>query len=268
MIRDVYYHGLLRKYVVLFGTLFNDIYVNRPATANNNLIQSLRVPITYAPKEKMLARLATDPALDKPVAMTLPRMSFEMTSMSYASDRKLPTTTRNIAANTVGNTPDKSRSQYMPVPYDINFTLQIYVKNAEDGTRILEQILPYFTPDWTVTAVLIPEMGLSMDIPITLTSMSSEDTYEGNFEERRALIWQIDFVMKTYVYGPIKNRAIIKFANTSLNDLVSNTLLTHITVTPGLTANGLPTSNAAASIPYTEIYATDDYGFITQITDT
>lgn len=289
MFGHTFYHGSIRKYVILFGTLFNDVYINR-TNKTNDIVKTIKVPISYGPKEKTLARVNADPNLNRPVAMVLPRMSFEMINMNYAGDRKLITTNRNVRVDT--DDPDMLKYQYMPVPYDFTFELNIMVQNADDGTRILEQILPFFTPDWTVTINLIPEMNARYDIPVILNTVTSTDTYEGDFETRRALIWTLTFTLKGYVFGPIKSSSVIKEALVSAIaaagnlDLDSFELLdingtaiaagdpanvpnmqgaeidTTITTVPGLLANGSPTTNAALTVPSTEITANSNYGYI------
>ena len=262
-----FYHGSLRKYVVLFGTLFNEIYINR-VNSTNEQVQSMKVPLSYGPKEKFLARLEGDPTLNRP-AMVLPRMAFEITSISYGQDRKLNTLNRNVKVNSANTS--TLLYQYQSVPYDIGFTLYIMVKNADDGTRIVEQILPYFTPEWTVTANLIPQLGLNVDIPIILKTVGNQDTYEGDFLNRRAIVWTLDFVMKASLFGPTKKGSIIKTANVNfystqtenINDIVGNTdIATRVSVKPGLLPNGSPTSNPALSVDITEIDASENYGFI------
>lgn len=268
MFGQTFYHSLIRKYVVVFGTIFDDISINRASANTTDATQSLRVPITYAPKEKMLVRLAVDPNLNRPVAMTLPRMSFEMTSYAYDPHRKLPSINKRIRLKP--DDPSVHLSQFVPVPYNINFSLFIYCKNADDGARIVEQILPNFTPEYTVHVFLLPGNPLSFDIPIILNGMSSEDSYEGNFDQRRALTWQIDFTVKALFFGPEKTSKMIKFANTTIYDVINaNTALPieRMTLQPGLTANGMPTSNVAISVPYLTINESDDYGYISEITE-
>ena len=276
MFGQQFYFQTIRKYVALFGTLFDDIIIERTNTSGN-LTAVIKVPITYAPKEKMLARSQQDPNIDRPTAtMTMPFMSFEMTDVRYDSDRKLKTIQRT--ANKINNSPSSLNYQYMPVPYNFGFRLYILVKNAEDGTKIVEQILPYFTPDFTVTVELIPDMHELKDIPVVLNSVSQEDTYEGNFQERQALIWTLDFTIKGYLYGPVQATPIIKYAfvNYYAPEVPDGELATAVGVTsaisetldqPGFTANGQPTSNAAASIPVSQIQVTDDYGFVITKTD-
>jgi hypothetical protein len=268
MFNQQFYFQTIRKYVSLFGTLFDEIFISKYNPITGHLEQLIKVPVTYAPKEKMLARVGQDPDLDRPSAtVTLPFISFEMTAVQYDQDRKLPTTNR---ISKTSSNPNSLLYQYNPVPYTFGFRLYVYVKNAEDGTKIIEQILPYFTPEFSVAVNLIPEMDVTMDIPIILNSISQEDSYDGNFTERRALIWILDFTLKGYIYGPIKTGAIIKFANTvtylpsgNVATAVGNTTFSSATtVQPGLTANGTPTSNSAASVPVNQIYANSDFGYV------
>jgi len=253
--------------------MFSNINITR-TDANGNITDLMRVPITYGPKEKMLARVNQDPNIDRQAAIILPIMSFEMESFEYDGNRKLQTTNRIAVID-----PDdkaKNKYQYNPVPYNIKFKLSILVKNAEDGSKIVEQILPFFTPDWTTTVHLIPEMNVVMDIPLILNNVVLEDVYDGDFKDRRALTWILDFTMKAYIYGPVKTTKIIKYANTeffiasteNITDSVGNSNpVAYTTVQPGLTANGQPTSNASLSIPVANIVASDSYGFVTNIAE-
>jgi hypothetical protein len=261
MFGSTWNHDTLRKYVIIFGTVFNNIWITRDSSTGES-IQTLKVPLSYGPKEKFLARLDGNPDLANKVGVVLPRISFEMTSFVYDTERKLNTLNRFYKQPTNNGTDDRISYQYMPVPYNITFEMSIMVKNAEDGTRIIEQILPYFTPEWTASVNLIPEIDVTMDIPIILNDINVTDTYEGSFEQRRAIIWNLSFTMKAYVFGPTKKSGLIKFveANIHLGDSITNTV--KVTARPGLTVAGEPTSNASLSIDYTEIKATDNYGFI------
>ena len=270
-----FYFSTVRKYVTLFGTLFNNIRITR--TNGTQTTALIRVPITYAPKDKMLVRVTQDPNIDRQTAMPpLPMMSFEMTYFDYDGRRKLDTINRSSSVNVTDKS--KQKYQYSPVAYNIGFNLVIYCKNAEDGSKILEQILPYFTPDWTTTIQLIPEMNISMDIPVVLNRVSMEDAYDGDFKQRRALMYVLEFTLKGYFYGPVKSKKVIKFSNTEffapsvadgeLATAVGNSdPVVYIQVQPGLTSNGQPTSNASLSIPVADIVATDDFGFVTDITE-
>lgn len=274
MFGHTFYFSTIRKYVILFGTLVNDIHITR-TNSSGNTVSLLKVPLSYAAKEKMLARLENDPEIQRETSSPLlPRMSFEMSAVEYDGTRKLNTLGRISAKDATD--PNKMKYQYNPVPYNFKFKLYVYVKNAEDGTKIIEQILPFFTPDWTSTVSLIPEMNIVMDIPVVLDNISIEDSYDGKFTERRALIWTLDFTVKGYIYGPVKKSKVIKFANTTfyipdstITDLSKAAGITtpndRVTVAPGLDANGNPTSNASISINSDLIEADDDYGFVTDI---
>lgn len=267
-------HDSLRKYIIVFGTVFNDIYINRLSNAGE-VLQTLKVPLTYGPKDKVLSRLEQSPRLDDQVGIILPRISFEMTTMEYDSTRKLNTLNKLTKQSATAGTDDEVKYQYQPVPYDMQFEMNILVKNAEDGTRIVEQIVPYFTPDFTVSVNLVPEVDGPRDIPIILNSITSQDEYEGSFEQRRALIWTLSFTMKGYLYGPTKKSKLIKLAETTFRlpedvetgntDNTANTIV--VASRPGLTANGQPTTNTALSISYEDIKSTDNYSIINTITE-
>ncbi len=261
-------HKTIRKYVILFGTLFNNIYITRQNKAGET-IQTLKIPLNYGPKEKFLARLEGNPNLDREIAISLPRISFELTDINYAAERKLATIGKITAQDP--NNPSQKLYQYNPVPYDFNFTLSIMVKNAEDGTAILEQILPYFNPAWTASVNLNPDLGVPTDVPIILNSVVSEDTYEGDFINRRALIWTLQFTVKGYVFGPTKTSGVIKEVDVNVYipevdvavaNPTNSTPAFEMIVKPGLTTNGEPTANAALSIDASLINSTDNYGFI------
>lgn len=262
-----FYFNLIRKYIITFGTLFNNIYIER-ADRNGNEVARVRVPITYGPKDKALTRVFQDPNIDRPTAtFPLPMMTFEITGFDYDGSRKLQTVNKNVYNDLVDKT--KRKRQYMPVPYNIGFQLSILVKNAEDGTKIVEQILPYFTPDWTVTALLIPEMDIKHDIPIVLNRVNLDDVYEGKFEQRRSMVWTLDFTLKGYLYGPVKSAKVIKYSITPVYNRIDREAdpVAQITIQPGLLANGSPTSNSSVSVPVDEILATDDFGFVVTIDD-
>jgi hypothetical protein len=267
-------HDSLRKYIIVFGTVFNDIYINR-LSSTGEVLQTLKVPLTYGPKDKILSRLEQSPRLDNQVGIILPRISFEMTTMEYDPTRKLNTLNKLTKQSATAGTDDEVKYQYQPVPYDMQFEMNILVKNAEDGTRIVEQIVPYFTPAFTVSVNVVPEVDSARDIPIILNSISSQDQYEGNFEQRRALIWTLNFTLKGWLYGPSKKSKLIKHAETVFRfpedvatgntNSTANTIV--VTSRPGLTANGQPTTNTALSISYEDIISTDNYSIINTITE-
>ena len=269
MFNQQYYHGTIRKYIIAFGNLFNDIVIARLNAAGER-IQAIEVPIAYGPKEKWLVRLKQDPNLEQNVGITLPRIGFEIISMSYAPQRKLASTLQNAHLKT--SDLNKLNTQYVPVPYDLSIMLSIFVKNADDGAQILEQILPYFRPEFTTNIRLIPEMDVVVDTPVVLQDVSIEDTYEGDFDTRRALVYNLTFSMKAYIYGPVFNQGIIKRSVTNMfNDLPENAgnKVEKITVTPAQYANGAPltspSANASLSVATSAISANSDYGFSTNI---
>jgi len=199
----------------MFGNLFNEIQVDRYNDTGTK-IQTLNVPIEYGPKQKFIQRVLGDPTLNREISATLPRLGFEFTSMTYAPQRKLNSAHKiSRGVNTGGL---DFNYMYTPVPYDFNFSLHVLVKNTEDGTQIVEQIVPFFTPDFTVTMKMIPDLSLNMDVPIELQSVASDDSYEGDFDSRRIQTWQLDFTVKGYLFGPIKKFKYIIRDDTNLID--------------------------------------------------
>ena len=210
MFNNEFYHETIRRYVIVFGTMFNDMVVHR-RNAAGTIVKRLKVPIAYGPRAKFLSRIKQDPTLTKPDAISLPRMSFQIVGYNYDPARKLQTVgqMRGAVANTSVN-----GVVYNPVPYNIDFELSIYVLNAEDGTMLIEQILPFFTPEWTNTMKLIDDIDLRMDVPVVLNTINTEDTYEDAYENRRTIIHTLNFTMKGYIFGPVRNKDVILIANT------------------------------------------------------
>jgi hypothetical protein len=210
MFGNEFYHETIRRYVIVFGTMFNDMVVWRRNTAGA-IIKRIKVPIAYGPRAKFLSRIQQDPNLTKPDAISLPRMSFQIAGYNYDVTRKL-TTVGQIKGP--GTSDTVNGSVYNPVPWNIDFDLSIYVLNAEDGTQLIEQILPYFTPEWTNTMKLVDDLDIRMDVPVVLNTITTEDTYEDSYENRRTIIHTLNFTMKGYLFGPVKNKDIINVANT------------------------------------------------------
>ena len=197
MLGTYYYHEIIRKTIVSFGTLFNDISIRHDDKAGNTYSE-LKVPLAYGPSQKFLARLEQQADLNKPVGITLPRMSFEMNNVSYDSSRKTGVTQTFKASD--GN---NIKKVFMPVPYNIGFELNILAKLNDDALQIIEQILPYFQPSFNLTVDLVKSIGEKRDIPIVLDSINFQDDYEGDFSTRRALIYTLGFTAKTYLFGPV-----------------------------------------------------------------
>ena len=201
-----FYHKLTRKYVILFGNLFNNILLVRKDKDTGVEIERFKIPIIYAPKEKYYARLQSDPDLSRELQISLPRMSFEMTSITYDPSRK-----QNSLLRTAKQNDNSSVSaQYMGVPYNLNFELNIYARNIDDGTHIIEQILPYFNPDYTVTINSVPEIGFLKDIPVILNNVTNNIEHEGNFDAIRFITWRLEFTVKAAYYGPVNTPKIIR----------------------------------------------------------
>ncbi len=264
-----YGFGLIRKYVVLMGKLFSDIYVERVDSEGNQL-NLIHVPLRYSQKEKMLTRVVEDPGIDRPSAvLALPLMSFELTGLHYRHDTKLTTTERVFVRDPTD--PSSLLAQYQCVPYDFMFNVYVYVKNTDDGNQIIEQILPFFTPDFTFPVELIPETNEQRDIPIIRTGISFEDSYDGKFENRRVLVWTLTFTVRGYLYGPVKTVPLIKFTDTRLRIPTSGQTLRgagvaeDVVLYPGVTSSNTPTSNASLAIPYEEVDINMDYGYVEEV---
>jgi len=255
------YHSAIRKYIIMFGNMFNDIDVVRYNSAGT-AIQTLRVPIAYGPKEKYLARLRQNPDIIREVAVVLPRLAFEITGFSYDSTRQMNKQNR---ITSIGSGNNSLRSGWAPAPYNIDISLYGMFANNEDAVQVVEQILPYFRPEWTNSVKIVPSLGIYVDVPTVLTGMSLEDTYEADFQTRRAIIYTFNFTVKGYIYGPVTNKGLITrtlvdfhiepSANTSAFEAE------RLTLTPGLLANGSPTANSSASVDRSTVSANSTYGF-------
>lgn len=263
-IANYFYNATTKKYIALFGSIFNKISIARNDVSSDEEIQRMVVPISYGPYQKFLARIHQDPELNRKTAITLPRMSFEMTKFEYDGSRKINSIKKLKSSNMTDS--NSANFQYAPAPYDIEFSLYIMTSNAEDGTQILEQIIPFFKPEWTTTVKLIDNID-PIDIPLVLQTVDIQDLYESKFETRRALLWILTFRMKCWYFGPTRQKKVIKFIDenfyTSL-DVNSEPAVT-INIQPGLTSEGLPTTSLSETIPYIEIQEDDDWGVITTI---
>ena len=208
MLGQQFYHETMRKVVVAFGTIFNNINIVR-TNSSGVVTQSMKVPLAYGPKQKFLTRLKEDPNLNKKVALTLPRMGFEISGISYDSSRKLNSIQKIKKTNSSSEGKTMS-SQYMPVPYNMDFELVVMAKSSDDALQIVEQILPFFQPDYTITLNDNTAMGTTRDVPIVLNNVAYEDSYDGDFNERRVLTYTLTFTAKFYLYGPVVDQKVIK----------------------------------------------------------
>ena len=207
MLGQSFYHETIRNVIVAFGTMFNNIQIVRKDNSGT-VTQIMKVPLAYGPKQKFLNRLDQDPSLSAATAITLPRLGFEIGSLTYDTARKMNRVQKFKKVKS--NNKNKLDTQFMPVPYNLDFTLFVMAKNSDDALQIVEQILPYFQPDYTVTINDMTDMGIKRDVPIVLGSVSYEDNYQGNFEERRAIIYTLTFTAKFYLYGPVTSDKVIK----------------------------------------------------------
>lgn len=224
----VFYHGITRKAIVAFGAMFNSLQVRR-RDGNGEIQQTIRVPLAYAPKNKMLTRIQQHADIDNPrQEITLPRLSFEVIAFEYDGQRKI--NSMNSTAATVNQT--TAKRVYGPTPYNLTVNLYCYAKNQDDGLQIFEQIVPAFNPDFNVTVNYIPEMGIKHDLPIILNSVAFNDDFEGQLETQRIIMWTYTFTLKLYYYGPVEKQSVIRNTITNIfNDPNFESQLAKYTVT-------------------------------------
>jgi len=235
MLDQRFYWGTIRKAIVAFGSMFNNITIQR-TDAEGNVVQLQKVPLSYSPKQKFLTKIRQLPDIDvQNVQVLLPRMGFEMISLDYDPNRKISPIqqSRTINSSTAAN------AQYAPTPYNINVILYVYAKNQDDGLQVIEQILPYFNPDYNLTIKAVPQLNIKNDLPIILSSIGFEDDYEGDLTTRRSIIWTLSFVLKLNFYGPVSKQGIIKKTTSNIfNDAELTSQQQIITVQPDpVTAN-------------------------------
>ena len=215
MFGDHFYHATMRKSVAVFGTLFNNIKVIRKK-AGGGVINQVKVPLAYGPKQKFLARLDQETGIDAPLAIKLPRMAFEISGLELDTTQKLQK--RNVITETHGSDITKKKTIKHYTSYNIGMSLFIMVKNQDDGLQILEQILPFFQPEYSVTIKPVDNFDHKQDVQVILNNISIEDTYEGAFTERRSLVYQLDFNMKMKFYGPTQDVNVIREINVDFHD--------------------------------------------------
>jgi len=250
MFGTYFYNESMRRMTIGFGQIFNNIQIKRKDDTGK-VIQTIRVPLAYGPKEKFLVRLDQQANLNsREFATSLPRMGFEITGLAYDPSRKL-TRVQKYTQVKSGEDGKKVNFNYTPVPYNISMQLYVFTATAEDGLQIIEQILPFFQPDYTVTINAVPDLNIKRDIPIVLGNINYEDTYDGDFTSRRAVIYTLSFTAKTYLFGPMNNQGVIKEVQSDLGTDTDSPLTREerVVVIPNPT-------NADAD---------DDFGFTTTI---
>jgi len=237
-----FYHSTIRKSVIAFGNMFNNILIDRK-NANGDVVQTIKVPLAYAPRQKFISRIEALPTVETRVQQVLlPRMAFEMLSVQYDPSRRVSLIQQNRAIN---NTSSTVNSQYAPSPYNLQMSLYIYAKNQDDGLQIVEQILPYFNPDFNLSINAIPALNIKNDMQIVLNNIGYDDQYEGDFTQRRAIVWTLDFTVKLNFFGPISKTGIIKTVYTEMfnNPEMTDRIQTYeVTVDPQNATQGNVTS--------------------------
>ena len=252
MFGNFFYNEGMRKIIIAFGQLFNNIII-QSTSSTGAVTKRIKVPLAYAPKEKFLVRLDQQPQLDeRSFAITLPRLGFEISGLAYDPTRKL-TRVQKFKKVKAGESGEVLNYNYVPVPYNISLNLYAFTATAENGLQIVEQILPFFQPDYTITVNVLPELNIKRDIPIILNSVSYEDSYSGDFTTRRAVIYTLNFTAKTYLFGPMSNQGVIK---TVQSDVYTNTNMATAKREERIVIVPSPTTADAD----------DDFGFTTTIT--
>ena len=228
---EYFYNEILRRTIISFGTLFNDIAIKHK-DSSDAITSTVKVPLAYGPTQKFLARIEQSPDLNKPFAITLPRMSFEFIGLTYDPSRKV-TTTQQFKVKDPNNSTEVKKS-YMPVPYNMQFELSIMTKLNDDALQIVEQILPYFQPAYNLTVELVESIQEKRDIPVVLENITMQDDYEGDYSTRRVLLYTLRFTAKTYLFGPVSS---------ATKDIIKSTKISYLT--------GTDTSNTTREIVYT-----------------
>jgi hypothetical protein len=244
---DYFYNEIMRKTIIGFGTLFNDIVIKK-TNESGETFSEIKVPLAYGPKQKFLARLEESPELNRPFQMTLPRMSFEFVNLTYDPARKASATQTFLAGQSA--TPSNIVKTYLPVPYNMDFELSIMTKLNDDMLQIVEQILPYFQPSYNISINLVDTIGEKRDIPIVFNNIVMEDNYDGDFNSRRYLIYTLSFTAKTYLFGPTStvNKDIIKKISINYNSGDSNSTTRDYTYSIEPTATKNYTNNVVATL--------------------
>ena len=230
---EYFYNEILRRTIISFGTLFNSISIKQSGGETDASI--IRVPLAYGPTQKFLARLTQSPDLNKATSLSLPRMSFEFTGLTYDPGRKVTTTQKIVVQNPDSDTPDEKKV-YMPVPYNMQFELAVMCKLNDDALQIVEQILPYFQPSYNLSVNLVGSINEKRDIPVILENITMQDDYEGDFESRRVLLYTLRFTAKTYLFGPVTDAS---------KDIITKSTVNYLT--------GTDTSNATRNLTYSVV---------------
>lgn len=213
---QTFYHGAIRKTIIAFGRLFSDIKIEREGN-DGNVAQTISVPLAYAPKEKWLVRIDSDPGLNNHTYISLPRLSFEITGYSYDASRKTNKMQKIVCTDGVSSGNPNRKSVFAPVPYNVDISLYVLTKTHEDAMQIIEQILPSFNPEYTLTVNSLPDVELTNKVPVILNGISVEDSYDGDFQTRRFVTHTLTFTLKINLYGPVSQQGIINDVKVNLS---------------------------------------------------
>jgi len=259
MLGSHFYNQIVRKNIIAFGTLFNNITMKSSDPDTGEILEESKVPLAYGPKQKFLVRIGEN-AVSSKVAITLPRLYFEMTGIDYDSSRK--TSPIQKYKTIIDGNGGEVRVQYVPVPYNINFELGVIAKSQDDALQIVEQILPYFQPSFSITLNMIPDMNEKRDIAIVLNGISGEDEWDDSFLERRYITYTLQFTMKSYLYGPYNTADVIKKA--IIHETLGDLDVGRRTITRTYTPKALTDINTDGVIDVNDdalVDAGDDFGF-------
>ena len=260
MLGSHFYNEIIRKNIIAFGTLFNNIEVQKKDPGTGMILEAEKVPLAYGPKQKFLARLEQNPDVGRKVAITLPRIYFEMTDIEYDAARK--TSPLQKYKTIIADNGDEVRTQYVPVPYNLTFEVGIIAKSQDEGLQIIEQILPYFQPSFSITMTMIPEMDEKKDVAFVLNNISHEDAWDDDYMQRRYIVYTMTFTAKTYLYGPFSQSDIIRTA--IIHETIGDASVNRRTVTRTYTPKALEDKDGDGDIDTADdalVTADDDFGF-------
>jgi hypothetical protein len=260
MLGSHFYNEIIRKNIIAFGTLFNNITLKNLDPSTGDVLEEEKVPLAYGPKNKFLTRLEQNPDVDRKVAITIPRLYFEMTSIDYDSSRK--TSPIQKYKSVISNDGTEVKTQYVPVPYNLGFELGVIAKSQDDALQIVEQILPYFQPSFSVTLNMIPEMDEKRDVAFLLNNINYEDEWDDSFLQRRYIIYTLNFTAKTYMYGPFSQSDVIRKA--IIHETTGDLSINKRNITRTYTPKALEDLDGDGNIDAADdalLTAADDFGF-------
>jgi len=260
MLGSHFYNEITRKNIIAFGTLFNNITLRKKDPSTGDVLEEEKVPLAYGPKNKFLTRLEQNPDVGRKVAITLPRLYFEMTGIDYDPARK--TSPIQKYKSIIADNGNEVKVQYVPVPYNMSFELGVIAKSQDDALQIVEQILPYFQPSFSITINMIPDMDEKKDVAVVLNNISYEDEWDDSFLQRRYIVYTLNFTAKTYFYGPYSQSDIIRKA--TIIETIGDLNVSRRTIERTYTPKALEDIDGDGDIDAADdalLTADDDFGF-------